>query len=67
MNDILLMNEGMQALITSLGNVNAEKFISLMLRESFDYTKWRKNNLFTGMSVQDTSKRAMELNKGSAD
>ena len=61
MNDTLLMNEGMQALITSLGNVNAEKFISLMLRESFDYTKWRKDHLFSGMSVEEISKEAMKL------
>jgi len=61
MNDTLLMNEGMQALITRLGNVDAEKFISLMLREPFDYTKWRKNNLFTDMTVDDISKEAMKL------
>ena len=46
MNDTLLMNTGMSALIEKLGNVDAEKFISLVLREPFDYTKWRKNNLF---------------------
>jgi len=61
MNDTVLMNMGMQALISRLGNVDAEKFISLMLREPFDYTKWRKDNLFPGMSVEDISKKAMEL------
>jgi hypothetical protein len=55
------MNNGMQALISSLGNVDAAKFISLVLREPFDYTKWRKDNLFAGRSVEDISKEAMKL------
>ncbi|GBR76543.1 hypothetical protein NO2_1076 [Candidatus Termititenax persephonae] len=61
MNDTLLMNTGMSALIEKLGNVDAEKFISLVLREPFDYTKWRKNNLFVGMSIEDISRAAMKL------
>jgi hypothetical protein len=61
MNDTLLMNTGMSALIEKLGNVDAEKFISLVLREPFDYTKWRKDNLFVGMSVEDISYAAMKL------
>jgi hypothetical protein len=28
---------------------------------TFDYTKWRKDNLFTGMSVEDISQAAMKL------
>ena len=27
---------------------------------SFDYTKWREKNLFTGMSVKEISKAAQE-------
>ena len=61
------MNAGMQALISRLGNVDAEKFISLVLREPFDYTKWRRNNLFIGMSAEDISKEAMELHKKSSN
>jgi hypothetical protein len=61
MNDTLLMNTGMNALIEKLGNVDAEKFISLVLREPFDYTQWRKNNLFVGLSVEDISHAAMQL------
>ena len=64
MNDTLLMNTGMSALIEKLGNVDAEKFISLVLREPFDYTKWRKNNLFVGLSVEDISHAAMKLWQG---
>ena len=42
MNDSVLMKTGMQVLIEQLGNVYAEKFISLVLREPFDYTVWRE-------------------------
>ena len=31
----------------------AERFISLLLREPFDYTEWRKDNLFVGMSLDE--------------
>ncbi|MDR2598815.1 MAG: hypothetical protein LBC73_00890 [Oscillospiraceae bacterium] len=27
----------------------------------FDYTEWRKDNLFVGMTVEDISKAAMEV------
>ncbi len=50
---------GMKALVQSLGLVDAEKFISLLQRESFDYTEWQKN-LWSGMSVREISKIAME-------
>lgn len=35
--------EGMRALMQSLGAVEAERFITLINREHFDYTEWRKN------------------------
>jgi len=62
-NDTSLINAGMHLLIKRFGSVNAEKFISLILREQFDYTKWRRNNLFVGMSVEEISSLAMKLHK----
>lgn len=35
--------EGMRALMQNLGAVEAERFITLINREHFDYTEWRKN------------------------
>ena len=40
-NDTLLKNEGMRVLATHLGLVKAERFISLIIREPFDYTEWQ--------------------------
>jgi len=65
MTDSVLMKTGMQVLIEELGNVHAEKFISLVLREPFDYTEWRRNNLFVGMTVEEISKNAMNLHNES--
>ncbi|MDD2510477.1 MAG: hypothetical protein PHP26_06220 [Syntrophomonas sp.] len=40
--DSVIRNEGMKVLIKHLGKVDAERFISLILKEPFDYTKWQK-------------------------
>jgi hypothetical protein len=42
--------KGMEVLTQSLGLVEAERFVSLMLREPFDYTAWRQS-LFPGLTV----------------
>jgi len=51
--------EGTKALIKAMGTVEAERYIALMAREKFDYTKWRKTMLPEG-SVQEISKAAMQ-------
>ena len=43
---------------TALGDVNAERFIMLMNREPFDYTEWRKDNLFVGETVDSLMDKA---------
>jgi hypothetical protein len=63
LNDASLISAGMRLLIKRFGNVDAEKFISLILREPFDYTKWRRKNLFADMSVEEISGLAMKLHK----
>lgn len=37
-----LMSRGMECLTETLGVVEAERFISLVIRERFDYTKWQR-------------------------
>jgi len=63
MTETVLMRTGMKVLIEHLGNIDAERFVSVMLREPFDYTKWRKNNLCAEMTVEDISKEAMSIYK----
>ena len=39
--------------------LRAERFISLIIREPFDYTEWQRD-LFNGLSVQELSSQAMK-------
>ena len=64
MNDSMLKRQGMNVLIQYLGEVDAERFIYLMKREPFDYTRWRQDNL-ADESVCALSQKAMEyVSKG---
>jgi len=60
--DTIIRTEGTQILMKNLGLVDAERFIALMQREPFDYTKWQEN-LFEDMSIDEISKNAAELRK----
>jgi hypothetical protein len=42
-----------------MGNMEAEYFISLIIRESFDYTEWQRG-LFNDMTVKEFSRLAMK-------
>jgi hypothetical protein len=50
---------GVGALIAALGEVDAERFITLLAREPFDYTKWQRN-LYPSFDVQELSRLAMK-------
>ena len=45
-----------------LGDVETERFIALIQREPFDYTKWRQG-LNENLSIEDISHKAMLLRK----
>ncbi|GHT73609.1 hypothetical protein FACS1894124_2260 [Spirochaetia bacterium] len=60
--DTLVRNEGMEALAQNLGWVDAERFIMLIQKEPFDYTKWQEH-LFENMSVEELSKKAAEYRR----
>ena len=56
--------DGLRALVNALGTVEAERFVTLMLREPFDYTTWQRH-LWAEKSVNEISKAAMELRTSS--
>jgi hypothetical protein len=58
-SDTEVRQKGMNALIEALGEVDAERFISLLIREPFDYTAWQRE-LFPDADVATLSKKAME-------
>ena len=51
---------GFEVLTQHLGLVDAERFVTLIQREKFDYTRWRQS-LFADMSGEKISRRAMEF------
>jgi len=62
--DSEIKTKGIQALIDELGSVGMEKFIALIQREPFDYTKWQRN-LWNDRSIEELSKEAMQSGKTS--
>jgi hypothetical protein len=57
--DTEVKQRGLGALIAALGEVDAERFIMLLNREPFDYTRWQKD-LFPSLDVQEISRLAMK-------
>jgi len=57
--DTEIKQRGIKALIADLGNVQAERFISLIIREPFDYTRWQRD-LWPNESVEALNRKAME-------
>ena len=60
MTDTLLKSTAMNILIKNLGVVGAERFIALILKEPFDYTKWRKENLLDNIPVEELNRQAID-------
>jgi len=48
----VIRKEGMECLVKSLGVLEAEVFISSLLRESFDYTEWQRE-YFSNVALDD--------------
>ena len=51
---------GFDILSRHLGLVEAERFITLVRREKFNYTQWRQS-LFIGLEGEEISRQAMEF------
>ena len=54
--------KGLKARTEALGDVQTEKFIALIMRSPFDYTKWQRK-LWVEKSVEEISEAAMRLRK----
>ena len=50
--------EGTEALIRTMGELAAERYIALIQRDPFDYTKWQKK-LWSEKSIEQISEEAM--------
>lgn len=55
-----LIQKGMKVLMENLGDIDTEKFISLINREKFDYTKWQQMH-FDKIDDDDFYKKAIKF------
>ena len=58
--DSALRYEGMNALSRTLGAVDTERFISMVKRDTFDYTEWRRG-LWNDMSIEEVFEEASSI------
>jgi len=56
--DTEIKSKGFQVLVQYLGDVEAERFVALIQREPFDYTKWRQD-IDDDLSLEEISHNAM--------
>jgi len=56
--DTEIKSKGFQVLAQYLGNVEAERFVALIQREPFDYTKWRQD-MDENLTLEEISRKAM--------
>ena len=47
-----IMERGIRCLLEQLGTIETERFISTIIRERFDYTRWRRQ-FFGDISVHE--------------
>jgi len=58
--DNVLRVEAMNVLLQAFGAVDAERFISMVKRDTFDYTEWRRD-LWNNMTIDDVYAEAAAL------
>ena len=57
-----IMDKGISCLLDNLGSVETERFISVIIRERFDYTKWRRQ-YFDDLSADEFNDAAVAYGK----
>ncbi len=57
-----IMDRGISCLVEQLGMIETERFISVLLREKSDYTKWRQR-YFADLSSDEFHTAAVEYGK----
>jgi hypothetical protein len=59
-SDTLIKSDGMRVLAENLGIIEAERFITLVLREPFNYTEWQRS-LYGNIDVKELYGKIMEF------
>lgn len=61
-NTNIIMNDGINYLVEKLGIVETEVFITNLIKEPFDYTKWQREH-FNDISLEELNNKAVEYCK----
>jgi len=66
--DTEIRSKGFQLLARYLGDIEAERFVALIQREPFDYTKWRQGvDMDDELSLEEISQKAMAQREKSTE
>ncbi len=57
-SDMEIMDKGINCLLEKLGVIETERFIAVISREKFDYTKWQRKR-FDHMSAEQFHEEAV--------
>jgi len=60
--DNIVRLEAMDILVATLGSLDAERFICMVKRDTFDYTEWQRN-LWNDKSIEEIHALATEHEK----
>jgi hypothetical protein len=61
-SEVALRVEAMAILIKKLGEIDAERFITIVKSDNFDYTEWQRN-LWNGKSIDEIHHMATKFEK----
>ena len=60
MTDNIVRIEAMDVLVAALGTIDAERFICMIKRDTFDYTEWRRD-LWKDKTIEEIHTMATEF------
>jgi hypothetical protein len=61
-SDTVVRLDAMNALVSNLGEIDAERFIVMVKRDTFDYTEWQRN-LWSDKSIEEIHMMANDHEK----
>ena len=62
MSTMEVLDRGMKCLVDNMGIVEAEHFITIVMREKFDYTKWQRDH-FDSIPAEQLHRNAVQYEK----
>jgi hypothetical protein len=61
-NSAVVMNDGINVLLKTLGVLETELFISTIIKEPFDYTEWQRKH-YANIDLHEFNIRAVQYDK----